>query len=220
MLKKFLSYLVPINILKVKSDFSKSLEVTYNNGELVIDSLNTNYSYGSLQRILAKGLRFIGKEKIQEMQHILILGVAGGSVIKTLKNEFEYQNKITGVEIDENVISIANKYFKLDEIENLDIQITDAFDFVLRSTEQYDLIIIDIFQDTYMPSFLFEKYFTEKIEEMIAINGYILFNTMILEKEQEQRNDRYLTLYNSCFTHHRLSKVENHNEVLIIKRIA
>ena len=59
-----------------------------------------------------------------------------------------------------------------------------------------------------------------EFEEMIAINGYILFNTMILEKEQEQRNDRYLTLYNSCFTHHRLSKVENHNEVLIIKRIA
>ena len=220
MLKKFLSYLVPINILKVKSDFSKSLEVTYNNGELVIDSLNTNYSYGSLQRILAKGLRFIGKEKIQQMNHILILGVAGGSVIKTLKKEFEYKNKITGVEIDEYVISLANKYFLLDEIENLDIQIADAFDFVLRSTSQYDLIIIDIFQDTYMPSFLFEKYFTEKIEEMTALNGYVLFNTMILEKSQEQRNDAYLTLYNESFTHHRLSKVENHNEVLIINKIA
>ena len=220
MLKKFLSYLVPINILKIKSDFSKSLEVTYNNGELVIDSLNTNYSYGSLQRILAKGLRFIGKEKIQQMDHILILGVAGGSVIKTLKNEFEYRNKITGVEIDENVISLANKYFQLDEIENLDIQIADAFDFVLRSTKQYDLIIIDIFQDTYMPTFLFEKYFTEKIEDMIVVNGYILFNTMILEKSQEHRNDSYLTLYNECFTHHRLSKVENHYEVLIINKIA
>ena len=162
MFQKFLSYLVPINILKVKSDFSKTLEVTYNNGELVIDSLNTNYSYGSLQRILAKGLRFIEKEKIQKMNHILILGIAGGSVIKTLKNEFEYQNKITGVEIDPNIIDLANKYFQLDEIQNLEIIITDAFEFVLRSSTQYDLVIIDIFQDTVMPSFLFEKYFIEK----------------------------------------------------------
>ena len=218
MFQKFLSYLVPINILKVKSDFSKTLEVTYNNGELVIDSLNTNYSYGSLQRILAKGLRFIGKEKIQKMNHILILGIAGGSVIKTLKNEFEYQNKITGVEIDPNIIDLANKYFQLDEIQNLEIIITDAFEFVLRSSTQYDLVIIDIFQDTVMPSFLFEKYFIEKIEDLTATNGYILFNTMILNDEHQKRNDQYVLKYDEAFKVVRLSKVENHNEVIIINR--
>lgn len=218
MFQKFLSYLVPINILKVKSDFSKTLEVTYNNGELVIDSLNTNYSYGSLQRILAKGLRFIGKEKIQKMNHILILGIAGGSVIKTLKNEFEYQNKITGVEIDPNIIDLANKYFQLDEIQNLEIIIADAFEFVLRSSTQYDLVIIDIFQDTVMPSFLFEKYFIEKIEDLTATNGYILFNTMILNDEHQKRNDQYVLKYDDAFKVVRLSKVENHNEVIIINR--
>lgn len=220
MIKKFLSYLVPINVFKIKSELSKTLEVTYNNGELVIDSLNTNYSYGSLQRILAKGLRFIGKEKIQKMNHILLLGVAGGSVVKTLTKEFDYRNKITGVEIDENIIQIANKYFHLDEIENLEIVIADAFDFVLRSTQQYDLIIIDIFQDTQMPSFLFEKYFTERIEDITALNGYILFNTMILEKSQNTRNDIYIENYSDKFVVNRLSKVEDHNEVLIINRIA
>ena len=220
MIKKFLSYLVPINVFKIKSELSKTLEVTYNNGELVIDSLNTNYSYGSLQRILAKGLRFIGKEKIQKMNHILLLGVAGGSVVKTLTKEFDYRNKITGVEIDENIIQIANKYFHLDEIENLEIVIADAFDFVLRSTQQYDLIIIDIFQDTQMPSFLFEKYFTERIEDITALNGYILFNTMILEKSQNTRNDIYIKNYSDKFAVNRLSKVEDHNEVLIINRIA
>ncbi len=220
MLKKFLSFLVPINILKVKSDFSKTLEVTYNNGELVIDSLNTNYSYGSLQRILAKGLRFIGKEKIQQMNHILILGVAGGSVVKTLKNEFEYVNKITGVEIDEGIIDIANKYFQLDEIENLEIVIANAFEFVLSNTKQYELIIIDIFQDTVMPSFLFEKYFTEKVKEITAVNGYIVFNTMVLEKSQQKRNDAYVLNYEEIFKVTRLSKVENHNELIIINRMA
>lgn len=218
MIRKLLSYIVPMNILRVKSDISSTLEVTYNNGELVIDSQNTNYSYGSLQRILAKGLKFIGKGKIQKMNHILILGVAGGSVVKTLQKDFEYKNKITGVEIDESIILIANKYFQLDQVENLEIVVADAFDFVMRGTQQYDLIIIDIFQDTVMPSFLFEKNFTESIEDITAAGGYILFNTMTLNKTQKSRNDAYILNYDSPFEVIRLSKVENHNELIIINR--
>jgi hypothetical protein len=56
---------------------SKSIEITWTNGELVLDSENTNYSYGSLQRILRLGLKSIGFDKIIKMNHVLILGVAG-----------------------------------------------------------------------------------------------------------------------------------------------
>ena len=59
MIAKFLSYFIPINVYKKNSAVSKTLEVTWNNGELVLDSMNTNYSYGSLQRILRKGLKYI-----------------------------------------------------------------------------------------------------------------------------------------------------------------
>jgi hypothetical protein len=77
MLKKIFSYLLPIKIHTVKS-ISKSIEITWTNGELVLDSENTNYSYGSLQRILRLGLKSIGFDKIIKMNHVLILGVAGG----------------------------------------------------------------------------------------------------------------------------------------------
>jgi spermidine synthase len=113
MLSKFLSYFIPINVIKKNSSISKTLEVTWNNGELVLDSKNTNYSYGSLQRILKKGLKYIGFERIRKFENILILGVAGGSVIKTLVDEVKFKGKITGVEIDKDVVEIANKYFKL-----------------------------------------------------------------------------------------------------------
>ena len=87
MIKKIFSYLIPIKIYETKSSLSKSIEVTWANGELVLDSENTNYSYGSLQRILRYGLKNIGYEKIVPMNHILVLGVAGGSIIKTLVDE-------------------------------------------------------------------------------------------------------------------------------------
>ena len=100
MIRKILSYLIPIPIFKTKSYWSKSIEVTWANGELVLDSENTNYSYGSLQRILRLGLKKIGFHQIRTMNKILVLGVAGGSVIKTLTDEIHCKGRITGVEID------------------------------------------------------------------------------------------------------------------------
>ena len=135
MIRKLLSYFIPITIHKKKSFVNKSIEVTWNNGELVIDSQNTNYSYGSLQRILRKGLKYIGFERIKNFQNILVLGVAGGSVVKTLVDEIKYEGKITGVEIDPEIISLANKYFKLNEIPNLTIYIEDANQFVQNTNQ-------------------------------------------------------------------------------------
>jgi len=219
MLQKLLSYLIPINVFKQKSSISKSLEVTWTNGELVLDSKNTNYSYGSLQRILRKGLKTIGFEKIKSMNHILVLGVAGGSVIKTLINEIEYKGKITGVEIDARIISLANDYFKLNEIPNLEIIIDDAFEFVLKTEEKYDLILIDIFQDTIMPNFLFERFFTDRFEIILKNKGIILFNTMLLEHSHNYRNNRYVHLFNSKkFSIKKIPRVEQHNELIIIEK--
>ena len=220
MLKKWLSYIIPINIKTEKSHWSKSLEVTWANGELVLDSAHTNYSYGSLQRILRIGLLKIGFERIAKMNHILVLGVAGGSVIKTLINEVNYTNKITGVEIDANVISIAKKYFELDSISNLDIVLDDAFEFVLKTKEKYDLIIIDIFQDTKMPNFLFEDFFVSRILDILDTKGIFLFNTMCLTYADNARNGGYLELFDTEKVKVQIiPRIETHNEVIIVEKL-
>jgi len=221
MLKKLLSYFVPVVIHRKKSAVSKDLEISWNNGQLVLDSTNTNYSYGSLQRILRKGLKNIGFDKIKAMQSILVLGVAGGSVIKTLVDEIKYGGKITGVEIDPEVIQLANKYFSLDQIPNLKIVIGDAFEFVLKTHEKYNLIIIDIFQDTAMPNFLFEKFFMDRIGQLLRPKGNILFNTMTLDSKHDQRNERYLVEFNNKpYKVKAIPRVERHNELIIIEKSA
>ena len=42
----------------------------------------------------------------------------------------EFKGKVTAVDIDPEIISLANKYFKLNEIPNLTIYIEDANQFV------------------------------------------------------------------------------------------
>ncbi|MFV8367856.1 spermidine synthase [Flavobacterium sp. XS1P27] len=220
MIKKIFSYLIPIKIYETKSSLSKSIEVTWTNGELVLDSENANYSYGSLQRILRLGLKNIGYEKIVPMKHILVLGVAGGSVIKTLVDEIKYKGKITGVEIDSEIIKIANTYFKLDEIENLEIVIDDAFEFVLKTKTKYDLIIIDIFQDTTMPNFLFETFFINRVCSLLKSHGFILFNTMLLNESQNLRNKKYISeFYENQFQIKTIPRLEVHNELILIEKL-
>ena len=218
MFKKLFSYIIPLNIYKQKSKISQTLEVTWTNGQLVLDSDNTNYSYGSLQRILRKGLKFIGFQRIRNMKKILVLGVAGGSVIKTLVDEINYKEKIIGVEIDQAVIEIAKEYFKLDKIKNLEIIIEDALKFVLKTQEIFDLIIIDIFQDTKMPDFLFEKLFMDRICKVLNTKGFILFNTMIVNKNQKLHNLEYVKSFDpTIYTVTKLNKMEETNELIIIE---
>lgn len=219
MIKRFLSYFIPINVYKKNSVISHKLEVTWNNGQLVLDSKNTNYSYGSLQRILRKGLHYIGYERIRGFENILVLGVAAGSVIKTLTEEIKFKGKITGVEIDATAIEIANTYFDLDKIENLKIVIDDAFEFVLKTKEKYDLIIIDIFKDTEMPNFLFEDFFINRVNFLLNVNGFILFNTMTLTNKHFERNINYRTRFDSNYSVRMYPKVEMHNELYTIKKL-
>lgn len=220
MIKRLLSYILPVKIYQKKSEFSKNLEVTWNNGYLVLDSENTNYSFGSLQRVLKKGLKYIGYDRINTFDNILILGVAGGSIIETLKNEVKFEGKITGVEIDRTVVEIANNYFGLNQYKNVEIVIDDAFEFVLKTKERYDLIVIDVFQDTIMPNFLFEDFFINRINFLLNVNGFILFNTMVLDYQDRRRNALYKSKFDNNFSVRLYPKIEVHNELFTIKKLA
>lgn len=220
MLKKILSYFYPITIYKKSSDLSKTIEVTLYNGKTLLNTKNTNYSYGSLQTVLKKGLLTIGKSEISKMNNILVLGVAGGSVIKTLITDFEFTNSITGVELDAEIIEIANSYFDLDKVTNFKCIITDAEQFVSTSKETYDLIIIDIFKDTEMPEFLFEENFVGNIKQRLNKNGYILFNTMILDNSKKEKIEKYLSYFEAeNFDKKVLKNVERYNDLVIIKSL-
>ena len=220
MFKKLLSYFYPITIYNKPSNISQTLEVTLYNGKTLLNTKNTNYSFGSLQTVLKKGLITIGKSEISKMENILVLGVAGGSVVQTLVTDFEFTKNIVGVELDAEIIEIANSYFNLDKIRNFKCVITDAEEFVKTDKNTYNLIIIDIFKDTEMPEFLFEMNFIVSIKQLLNINGYIVFNTMILDGFKNDKINKYLELFDSeNFNKKVLKNVERYNDLIIIKRL-
>ncbi|WP_060874145.1 spermidine synthase [Myroides odoratus] len=221
MLKKWLSYLTPIPLKKITSKINHKLEITWQNGQLVLDTENTNYSYGQLEQVFKRGLKFIGYQKIRTMQRVLNLGLGAGSTVHLLRNEINFTGSITSVELDQAVIYVARKYFNLDRYQvNHHIVQMDAFEYVLSCQEQYDLLVIDIFQDTHMPSFLFEGYFVQHLEQLLTVNGFIIFNTMILTPEDEVRNQKFKALFDpNRYSVRLMPTTAEHNSIITIKRL-
>lgn len=83
---------------------------------------------------------------------ILILGLGGGSNT-ILSHRLFSKAQITAVDIDPVMVGIAQKYFGLNKIKNLDIIISDALDFAknLKKTDYYDLVLLDCFEGKYIP---------------------------------------------------------------------
>lgn len=217
-LKKFISYIYPIKIKEIPSKHSGTLEVTLVNGKLVIDSENANYSYGSLQKVLKKGLLHIGAMKLQKLQNVLVLGVAGGSVIQTLRDDFKVTAAITGVEIDAEVILLANEYFKLNKTNALKLFTADAFEYIKTNKTSYDLVIIDIFNDIEMPKELFEHSFWKNINNSLNTKGLCLFNTIYTTKKETERNQQLGNHLNALFTTIKRIKTHQINELFVLEK--
>ena len=116
-MKRLLSYIYPVT-KTIESKYSGKLEITWYNGKKHLNSANANYSYGSLQRILKFGLKKINLSRINS---VLILGLGGGSVIETLRQDFNYPGQIEAVEIDPVIIDIAKTEFGIEQNETLDV---------------------------------------------------------------------------------------------------
>ncbi|OON70475.1 spermidine synthase [Hymenobacter sp. CRA2] len=169
-----LSYLFPLT-RRVASAINGPLEITLSNGRKVLDSRSANYSYGSLQRVLRYGLRQI---RLQPVQQALLLGLGGGSVIGTLRGELGYQGRITAVELDPVVVQLAAEEFGIRPDAQLRIIEADAFAYLSQLTEQFGLIIIDLFIDLAMPPQVLSRAFWQQVRRGLRPGGYVIFNAI------------------------------------------
>ena len=208
---KYISYLYPIT-RKVKSKYSDTLEITWYNGKKHLNTKNANYSYGSLQAILKFGLE---KIDLKPINSILLLGLGGGSVIETLREDFNYQKHITAIDIDPVIIEIAKTEYQLENNSNTIIICEDALQFIITNTSQFDLIIIDLFIDITVPKPFLEVSFWDDLMNSKSTNGVILFNASSEDKKSNQLNSVIEFLKTKVYKVDVYEKVNNTNTVII-----
>ena len=201
-MKKILSYFWPLKS-RFHSKFSGWLEITWLNGKKLLNSKNTNYSYGSLQKVLRYGLSEV---KFRPDDKVLLLGMGGGSIIKVLREEYKHKGQIAAVEIDPVVIEVAEKEFGIRALKDLKIIHADALSYVQNTNESFKLIIIDLFIDKNVPEECFSVDFWEKISKLSEPKAQIIFNAgMDLTSDQKIREI--------------ISKQERHFDFILLENV-
>jgi len=214
LLTRLLSYLMPLT-RTVPSEVSGPLEVTWHKGRKVLDTRHANYSYGSLQQVLRYGLLFV---EPKQANHTLLLGLGGGSVVATLRQELAYEGHITAVELDPVVIGLADTEFGIRADAQLDVVCADAFEWVHRApTSRFGLIIVDLFVDLDLPAGLQTARFWQEVWRLLGPGGYVLFNTLT-EVPLYVGNQELPTYLESVGFAVKDLEVERLNQLLILRK--
>ena len=79
-----------------------------------------------------------------QTKRVLHIGLGGGSIVKRMWRDFpELQMDI--VEIDKEVVDVAQRFFALPTDPRIDVHVDDGRQYLIRNDARFDLIVIDAF---------------------------------------------------------------------------
>ena len=110
-----------------------------------------------------------------DAKKMLLIGLGGGSIPKKLQKEFP-NLEIDVVEIDPEVIQMAKDHFNVRESRTLRLHAQDGRLFLNRTSNQYDIIMIDAYYADAMPFHLATREFFELAQRKLTPNGVIVAN--------------------------------------------
>lgn len=198
---------------KRKSKWSENVALCLNNDTLELSTENAIYSYGKNYYAFADAYEKL-KIKNYSIKNVLILGMGMGSIVEILEKHF-YKLDFTGIEADSVIIELYNKYIQPKEGFNVNIIENDAYEYVKDSTDQYDMINIDIFIDDVIPHPFHDHAFLENIKRRLSPKGIVLFNRLDSKAAYRQYNKEYWEkVFSSVFKNSQSLKIRG-NLILV-----
>lgn len=110
-------------------------------------------------------------------ERVLMLG-GGTFTIPTYLAQRLPEAQIDVVEIDPELLDIANDYFQYEQADNVQHYFEDARTYVNRSTERYDTILIDVYGDGSIPFAFTTEEFGQEIAEILNDDGRVIINVI------------------------------------------
>lgn len=110
-----------------------------------------------------------------EPTNIIMLGLGGGVTTQYMK-KYLPNTVITVVELDNEVVNMAKKYFGVKESKQYQIVINDARVYLRKNKLKYDIIMVDAFRGGYIPFHLLTAEFYKLIEKRMAKKAVLVIN--------------------------------------------
>lgn len=175
-LEKFWTYMWPALLYKGKEVEGKPLELHLSKGRLRLQVEDAIYSYDDLYHVFQKAFAKIDLSDVRS--NALILGFGLGSIPYILEKNYHRIFNYTGVEYDNTIILLAQKYATPRLKSSVGLLHVDAMVFMDRNRQQFGLICVDIFHGGFVPAFAKENDFLKQLHHSLSQNGLLLFNYM------------------------------------------
>lgn len=196
--KYYLSYLTEIHVESAPSEHNPHLYVSLRKGRYQLSTANAIYSYADLYDNFSDAFHKIKLEDCK-IDKVLLLGFGLGSIPYMLERNFQKKYDYTAVEIDENVLYLANKYVLPELTSSFSMVPMDANIFVGYCQETFDLICMDIFLDDTIPEIFEKEEFLEKLKSLLNPNGILLFNKLALTEDDLKSCEAFQPTFIHCF---------------------
>jgi spermidine synthase len=107
----------------------------------------------------------------------LFIGLGGGSVVKRMWRDYT-QLALDVVEIDEKVVEVAHEYFSVPRDPRIRVFVDDGAGFIRITPEVYDYVVIDAFDDDFVPRPLLTEEFLRGCHDHLAHDGVVAYNVI------------------------------------------
>lgn len=196
------------------SEINGRLKILDDGHRKILNTIDSNYSYGGLQVVLEEGLDLL---PIMNFKNALVLGMGAGCVVDSLRNKYAFSGKITGVELDPVVIDLAKSEFDLLDFGNVEVIQEDAAVYVKNSKDVFDLIVVDLFINIEVPAVFYKQEFWNDVQNLVSDDGFVLFNAGI-DWDLESMYD-FLDRIPDTFVYQKILNVNGCNTLILLHKI-
>lgn len=210
-----LSFVFPRLVLRTSSPHNRDIRVLFEQGHYKLLVNGSRQSGEYIKELWQHALSEFGILPSPDVKRILILGVAGGTVIHLLSRIYPHAS-IDAVDIDGTMIEIGKKYFGLDTVGNLRIVRADAGQFVAETAKQWDLIVIDLYIGASIPPFVADPKFLSRVRSGLSPHGQTLIN-YLYEFEYRKLSDLFFQKLTEIFSSARDTKIYNNRFFCVVK---
>ncbi len=191
--KMIASYFIDFPIETVYSEINEEMHIHLSRGRYQLCTENAIYSFGDLYDNYTKSFRQLDLDRLPS-QEILILGFGLGSIPLILEKVFDRRYQFTGIEKDETVIHLANKYTLPEIKSSIEMICTDAASFVRQTTRQYAMICMDVYLDDQVPEQFENIQFLYQLQEILHPKGVLLFNKLYRQEADKIQTQSFFEL--------------------------
>jgi spermidine synthase len=137
-----------------------------------------------------------------EPQHILVIGLGGGTLPLTLERVLSHAD-IDAVEVDPAVVIVAQRYFGFHTDARLHVIELDGRAYVrqaIRAGKRYDLIMLDAYDNQYIPEHLLTCEFLNEVRRLLVPGGIVAANTFSQSKLYSNESVTYHAVFGDFYS--------------------